>query len=124
MKRVPKYLVIVAMLALVLALSAYDLIPLQDFCVAIKYGSVLIVSTLWIKFQASNTLGIALAHIDFAPYDLNSPCTHPCGTEILVVIKGTLRVGFVTPNADGNRLFTKVLNKGDVFVFSIGLIHF
>jgi hypothetical protein len=34
-----------------------------------------------------------------------------------------LLVGFVTSNPE-NRLFTKVLNKGDVFVFPIGLIHF
>ncbi|PQQ05542.1 germin-like protein subfamily 1 member 16 [Prunus yedoensis var. nudiflora] len=71
-----------------------------------------------------NTLGISLARIDFAPNGLNPPHTHPRATEILVVLEGTLHVGFVTSNGDGNRLFTKVLNKGDVFVFPIGLIHF
>ncbi|KAJ1427516.1 RmlC-like cupin domain superfamily [Sesbania bispinosa] len=73
-----------------------------------------------------NTLGISLARIDFAPKGLNPPHTHPRATEILIVLEGTLYVGFVTSNqADGsNRLFTKVLNKGDVFVFPIGLIHF
>ncbi|GLT68522.1 hypothetical protein SLA2020_407430 [Shorea laevis] len=70
-----------------------------------------------------NTLGISLARIDFAPYGENPPHTHPRGTEILVVLEGTLLVGFVTSNPE-NRLFTKVLNKGDVFVFPIGLIHF
>ena len=35
----------------------------------------------------------------------------------------TLYVGFVTSNPD-NKLFTKVVNKGDVFVFPQGLIHF
>ncbi|XP_042515522.1 putative germin-like protein 2-1 [Macadamia integrifolia] len=70
-----------------------------------------------------NTLGISMARIDFAPYGLNPPHTHPRGTEILVVLEGTLSVGFVTSNPD-NRLITKVLNKGDVFVFPIGLIHF
>ncbi|KAK8466707.1 hypothetical protein PHAVU_008G151000 [Phaseolus vulgaris] len=50
--------------------------------------------------------------------------TKNAGTEILIVVEGTLYVGFVTSNQDGNRLFTKVLNKGDVFVFPIGLIHF
>ncbi|KAK4607318.1 hypothetical protein RGQ29_001228 [Quercus rubra] len=74
------------------------------------------------KFSGLNTLGISLAHIDFAPYGLNPPHTHPRGTELLVVIEGTLLVGFVTSNP--NKLFTKVLNKGDVFVFPIGLIHF
>jgi len=75
------------------------------------------------KIPGLNTLGISLARIDFAPYGENRPHTHPRGTEILVVIEGTLLVGFVTSNPE-NRLFTKVLNKGDVFVFPIGLIHF
>jgi len=70
-----------------------------------------------------NILGISLARIDFAPYGENPPHTHPRGTEILVVFEGSLLVGFVTSNTE-NRLFTKVLNKGDVFVFPIGLIHF
>jgi quercetin dioxygenase-like cupin family protein len=75
------------------------------------------------KILGLNTLGISLARIDFAPYGLNPPHIHPRGTEILVVLEATLLVGFVTSNTD-NRLFTKVLNAGDVFVFPIGLIHF
>ncbi|KAI3898819.1 hypothetical protein MKW92_023382 [Papaver armeniacum] len=72
-----------------------------------------------------NTLGISMARIDFAPYGLNAPHTHPRATEILVVMEGTLYVGFVTSNIGNvNKLFTKVLNKGDVFVFPVGLIHF
>ena len=74
------------------------------------------------KLAGLNTLGISLAHLDFAPYGLNPPHTHPRGIELLVVIEGTLLVGFVTSNP--NKLFTKVLNKGDVFIFPIGLIHF
>ncbi|XP_050276229.1 germin-like protein subfamily 1 member 7 isoform X3 [Quercus robur] len=74
------------------------------------------------KLPGLNTLGISLAHLDFAPYGLNPPHIHPRGTELLVVMEGTLLVGFVTSNP--NKLFTKVLNKGDVFVFPIGLIHF
>ncbi|XP_062083236.1 germin-like protein subfamily 1 member 17 [Humulus lupulus] len=73
-----------------------------------------------------NTLGVSLVRIDYAPYGQNPPHTHPRASEILVVVEGTLYVGFVTSNqADGkNLLFTKILNKGDVFVFPIGLIHF
>nr|CAN74481.1 hypothetical protein VITISV_042845 [Vitis vinifera] len=70
-----------------------------------------------------NTLGISLVRIDYAPYGQNPPHTHPRATEILTVLEGTLLVGFVTSNPQ-NRLFSKVLNKGDVFVFPIGLIHF
>ncbi|TXG66189.1 hypothetical protein EZV62_007464 [Acer yangbiense] len=70
-----------------------------------------------------NTLGVSLARIDYAPYGQNPPHTHPRASEILFVQEGTLYVGFVTSNPE-NKLFTKVLNKGDVFVFPIGLIHF
>ncbi|TYI19348.1 hypothetical protein ES332_A07G159300v1 [Gossypium tomentosum] len=71
-----------------------------------------------------NTLGISLVRIDYGPNGgLNPPHTHPRATEILVVVEGTLYVGFVTSNTD-NRLITKVLYPGDVFVFPIGLIHF
>ncbi|CAN1233678.1 Germin-like protein subfamily 1 member 20 [Linum perenne] len=67
-----------------------------------------------------NTLGISLARLDYAPNGgLNPPHIHPRGTEILVVIQGTLYVGFVTSNPD-NRLISKVLYPGDVFVFPIG----
>ncbi|XP_059438650.1 germin-like protein subfamily 1 member 13 [Corylus avellana] len=75
------------------------------------------------QIRGLNTLGISLARIDFAPYGENPPHIHPRGTEILVVLEGSLYVGFVTSNPE-NRLFSKVLNKGDVFVFPIGLIHF
>ncbi|EOY10767.1 PREDICTED: germin-like protein subfamily 1 member 20 [Theobroma cacao] len=71
-----------------------------------------------------NTLGISLVRIDYAPNGgLNPPHTHPRGTEILVVLEGTLYVGFVTSNPN-NRLISKILSPGDVFVFPIGLIHF
>ncbi|KAL2553257.1 Germin-like protein subfamily 1 member 14 [Forsythia ovata] len=75
-----------------------------------------------------NTLGISLVRIDYAPYGLNPPHTHPRATEILVVVQGTLYVGFVTSNPANpnmkNKLFTKTLYPGDVFVFPEGLIHF
>ncbi|CAK8531421.1 unnamed protein product [Lathyrus sativus] len=70
-----------------------------------------------------NTLGISLARIDIAPWGVNPPHSHPRATEILTVLEGTLEVGFITSNPE-NRHFTKVLQKGDVFVFPIGLIHY
>ncbi|XP_058070882.1 putative germin-like protein 2-1 [Magnolia sinica] len=70
-----------------------------------------------------NTLGISMVRIDYAPWGLISPHTHPRATEILTVIQGTIYAGFVTSNPD-NRLIAKVLQKGDVFVFPEGLIHF
>ncbi|XP_071730015.1 putative germin-like protein 2-1 [Rutidosis leptorrhynchoides] len=70
-----------------------------------------------------NTLGISMVRIDYAPWGQNPPHTHPRATEILTVLEGSLQVGFVTSNPD-NRFITKVLQKGDVFVFPVGLVHF
>ena len=76
------------------------------------------------KLPEFNTLGISLVCIDYAPYGQSPPHMYPCGSEILVVVEGQLLLGFVSSNQDGNCLFTKVLNKGDVFVFPVVLIHF
>ncbi|KAJ4837505.1 hypothetical protein Tsubulata_049226 [Turnera subulata] len=70
-----------------------------------------------------NTLGISMARIDFAPWGINPPHTHPRASEILTVIEGSVKVGFVTSNPE-NRLISKVLRQGDVFVFPQGLVHF
>ncbi|PRQ29768.1 putative germin [Rosa chinensis] len=70
-----------------------------------------------------NTFGISLVRIDYAPGGINAPHTHPRATEILTVVEGSLEVGFVTSNPE-NRLISKVLQKGDVFVFPVGLAHF
>ncbi|KAH6812774.1 germin-like protein 2 [Perilla frutescens var. frutescens] len=70
-----------------------------------------------------NTLGISMVRIDYAPWGINPPHTHPRATEILTVIDGSLQVGFVTSNPN-NSLITKTLQKGDVFIFPVGLVHF
>ncbi|THU71193.1 hypothetical protein C4D60_Mb08t32950 [Musa balbisiana] len=75
------------------------------------------------RIPGLNTLGISMARVDYAPFGLNPPHIHPRATEIQTVLEGSLYVGFVTSNPD-NRLVTKVLRKGDVFVFPQGLIHF
>ncbi|XP_076924772.1 putative germin-like protein 2-1 [Bidens hawaiensis] len=70
-----------------------------------------------------NTLGISLARLDFAPWGHIPPHTHPRATEILTVLEGQIEVGFVTSNP-GNRHISKVLKKGDVFVFPVNLVHY
>ncbi|XP_057962355.1 germin-like protein subfamily 1 member 11 [Malania oleifera] len=70
-----------------------------------------------------NTLGVSIARVDFAPGGVNPPHFHPRASEIFVVTEGTLYAGFVPSNPD-HRLFSKILNKGDAFVFPMGLIHF
>nr|GEZ61853.1 germin, RmlC-like cupin domain protein [Tanacetum cinerariifolium] len=77
---------------------ASDPSPLQDFCVADRDSNVLVNGFV---------------------------CKDPKMVKVLErKIDGiSLLVGFVTSNTD-NKLFTQRLEKGDVFVFPEGLIHF
>ncbi|KAM7530385.1 hypothetical protein LguiB_033795 [Lonicera macranthoides] len=70
-----------------------------------------------------NTLGLSTVHVNYAQGGVVPLHIHPRATEMLTVLEGTLLVGFVTSNPE-NRLITKVLQKGDVFVFPMGHIHF
>ncbi|CAF2059156.1 BnaCnng07520D [Brassica napus] len=74
------------------------------------------------KIPGFNTLGVSLIRIDFVPGGQchKPPHTHPRATEILVLLEGTLVVGFLS-NKDNNRLYSKVLYPGNVFVFPIGI---
>jgi len=79
------------------------------------------------KIPGLNTLGISIGRIDLEPQGLAPLHTHPRATELITVLEGTLYVGFLVPdpaNFFKSRLFSKILNPGDVFVFPIGLIHF
>ncbi|KAK3011658.1 hypothetical protein RJ639_010671 [Escallonia herrerae] len=87
-----------------------------------KLGSVVSPVTV-AQLPGLNTLGIALARIDYAPWGVVPPHVHPRGTEILTVLEGSLEVGFVTSNPE-NRLITKFLQMGDAFVFPVGLVHY
>ncbi|KAM7277410.1 hypothetical protein ACFE04_019276 [Oxalis oulophora] len=73
------------------------------------------------KIPGLNTLGVSLARIDFAPGGLNPPHTHPRGTEVIFVLDGELDVGFITT---ANKLISKTVTKGDIFVFPKALVHF
>ncbi|XP_051128543.1 putative germin-like protein 2-1 [Andrographis paniculata] len=76
-----------------------------------------------LEIPGLNTLGISTVRVDYAPKGLVPPHRHPRASEILTVLKGTVLAGFVTSDPE-NRLVSKVLQKGDVFVFPFGLIHF
>ncbi|KAI6684469.1 hypothetical protein NL676_030382 [Syzygium grande] len=68
-----------------------------------------------------NTLGVSLARIDYAPYGLNPPHTHPRATEVVFVLYGELYIGFITT---ANVLVAKTIKAGEIFVFPRGLVHF
>ncbi|KAJ7550712.1 hypothetical protein O6H91_07G113800 [Diphasiastrum complanatum] len=73
------------------------------------------------NFPGLNSLGISIARLDFAKGGLIPPHTHPRASEIIYVVEGSLYAGFVTAD---NKLFAKIINKGDVMIFPRGLIHF
>ncbi|KFK36026.1 hypothetical protein AALP_AA4G068200 [Arabis alpina] len=70
-----------------------------------------------------NTIGLSFARVDFAVNGQVPPHFHPQASEVLFVTEGTVLAGFVSSDEDGNRLFTKTLNKGDLIVFPMGLVH-
>ncbi|KAF3451231.1 hypothetical protein FNV43_RR07326 [Rhamnella rubrinervis] len=76
-----------------------------------------------LQIPGLNTLGISVARVDYAPWGINPPHYHPRATEILTVLEGSLEVGFVTSNPE-NKHFRAVLQKGDAFVFPVGLVHY
>ncbi|XP_022993950.1 germin-like protein subfamily 2 member 2 [Cucurbita maxima] len=74
------------------------------------------------KIPGLNTLGVSLARIDYAADGgLNPPHVHPRATEIVFVLDGELDVGFITT---ANKLISKTIKKGEIFVFPKGLLHF
>uniref|UniRef100_A0ACD5XG64 Uncharacterized protein n=1 Tax=Avena sativa TaxID=4498 RepID=A0ACD5XG64_AVESA len=73
------------------------------------------------KLPGLNTLGVSMSRIDYAPWGVNPPHTHPRATEIIFVLEGSLDVGFVTT---GGYLYARTVCKGELFVFPRGLIHF
>ncbi|KAJ7550746.1 hypothetical protein O6H91_07G117300 [Diphasiastrum complanatum] len=75
------------------------------------------------NFPGLNTQGLSFARIDYAPGGVVPPHIHPRATEVLFVVSGTLRVGFVTSSPDFT-LFTNTLYPGDLTVFPRALVHF
>ncbi|KAM7277499.1 hypothetical protein ACFE04_019365 [Oxalis oulophora] len=73
------------------------------------------------EFPALEGQSVSLALLQFPAGGLNPPNTHPRSSGLLLVIKGSLDVGFVDTT---NKLFTQKLQTGDIFVFPKGLVHY
>ncbi|GJQ89884.1 germin-like protein 9-3 [Tanacetum coccineum] len=73
------------------------------------------------EFPALNGQSVSYAVLQFPPAGVNPPHTHPRAAELLIVLFGTLEVGFVDTK---NVLFNQTLQEGDIFVFPKGLVHF
>ena len=73
------------------------------------------------KIPGLNTMGISMSRIDYAPFGLNPPHTHPRANEMVFVLFGELDVGFITT---ANVVISKTIKQGEIFTFPKGLIHF
>ncbi|KAL4611735.1 hypothetical protein ACB092_08G146900 [Castanea dentata] len=73
------------------------------------------------EFPALNGRSVSFEVLQFPAGTPNPPHTHPCASELLFLVQGTLHVGFVDTT---NKLFTQTLQSGDIFVFPKGLVHF
>ncbi|PNX76145.1 germin-like protein subfamily 3 member 2-like [Trifolium pratense] len=72
-------------------------------------------------FPGLNTLGVSFVRADFDVGGVNVPHFHPRATEVAIVLEGKIYSGFVDTK---NKIFAKVLEKGEVMVFPRGLVHF
>ncbi|XP_041008559.1 auxin-binding protein ABP19a-like [Juglans microcarpa x Juglans regia] len=72
-------------------------------------------------FLGVNGLGISLARVDIVVGGVFPIHTHPRGSEVLLVVQGTIFAGFVSST---NEVYTQTLEKGNLMVFPQGLPHF
>ncbi|KAG6648152.1 hypothetical protein CIPAW_07G127400 [Carya illinoinensis] len=69
-----------------------------------------------------NTLSLSVARSDYLPGGPSfTPHLHPRGAELMYVLEGQMNVGFITT---ANKLFSKTIKKGEVFVFPKALVHY
>jgi quercetin dioxygenase-like cupin family protein len=80
-------------------------------------------SALSVLIPGLNTLGQSHARVDVAPGGVFPPHIHPRASETAVVLEGSVYFGFLSAYPD-NKLYAKVLRKGDVFAVPQGLVHF
>ncbi|KAK1306720.1 Germin-like protein subfamily T member 1 [Acorus calamus] len=74
-----------------------------------------------LAFPGLNTLGVSMNRVDLAQGGLNPPHHHPRATELDIVVKGEVLIGFIS---SGNVYFSSVLREGQMFVIPKGMIHF
>ncbi|MQL85243.1 hypothetical protein Taro_017760 [Colocasia esculenta] len=74
-----------------------------------------------VEFPALAGQGVSMAVLQYAPGGINPLHTHPRSAELLLVVQGSLEVGFVD---SANKLFVQTLQMGDMFVFPKGLPHY
>ncbi|KAG6549343.1 hypothetical protein Mapa_009060 [Marchantia paleacea] len=73
------------------------------------------------QFSALTGLGVSFASVEVQPKGVVPLHIHARASEIIFIISGQLKVGFVDST---NNLFTNILEAGDMFVFPKGMVHY
>ncbi|XP_010652573.2 auxin-binding protein ABP19a-like, partial [Vitis vinifera] len=73
------------------------------------------------KFPVLNGLGVSVARADIAPGGVLPMHTHPGGSEIILVAKGSVTAGLISSD---DTVYLKTVEEGNIMVFSQGLLHF
>ncbi|GFP91601.1 putative germin-like protein 2-2 [Phtheirospermum japonicum] len=68
-----------------------------------------------------NSMGLSMGRLDFGPGGY-FPLHFHRASELHVVLEGAIEVGFVSPDQNYT-YYSKILNKGDVFIVPPGLVH-
>ncbi|KAL6005273.1 hypothetical protein ACLOJK_005835 [Asimina triloba] len=80
-----------------------------------------VTKTSLVEFPALAGQSVSYATLRYAAGSLNPPHTHPRSAELLLLLRGSLQVGFVDT---ANKLYAQTLYAGDMFVFPKGLMHY
>lgn len=73
------------------------------------------------EFPALNGQSVSMAVLQFPPSAINPPHTRPHSTGLLLLVDGSLEVGFIDTT---NKLYTQTLQAGDIFIFPKSLVHY
>ncbi|XP_031736138.1 putative germin-like protein 9-2 [Cucumis sativus] len=73
------------------------------------------------EFPALLSQSVSMAILQYPAGSINPPHSHPRSAELLLVVSGSLQVGFVDT---ANQFFNQTLQVGDLFLFPKGLVHF
>ncbi|XP_068663018.1 putative germin-like protein 9-2 [Aristolochia californica] len=73
------------------------------------------------QFPALEGQSVSYALLQYPVGSVNPPHTHPRSAELLLVVDGSLEVGFVDTT---NKLYVQTLQGADMFVFPKGLVHY
>ncbi|XP_074564412.1 germin-like protein 8-14 [Curcuma longa] len=73
------------------------------------------------QFPGVNGLGISAVRLDIAVGGVVPLHTHPGGSELVIVMQGTITAGTISSSND---VYVTQLKAGDTMVFPQGLLHF